>query len=118
MSVKISMVALGCTVAVAGLTVFDGHIARADQTGLASMHDQRREGRKVCMSSHFHSGTGQGRTKKAAKAAAIKAWQEFTAFEYGLDWAYYRRAASRGLRYDRTASGWEAYVEARPCRRR
>lgn len=89
-----------------------------DQTGMADMHDQRREGSKICLSGHFHTGVGKGRTKRAARAAAIKAWQEFTAFEYGLDWAYFRTANSKGIGYERSSDAWEATVEARPCRRR
>lgn len=92
--------------------------AMADQTGMADMHDQRREGGKICLTDHYHQGTGAGRTKRTARAAAITSWQEFTAFEYGLDWAYFRNAKSRGVSYDRTSNGWEAIVEGRPCRRR
>lgn len=92
--------------------------AVADESGLASMHDLRRERGITCMSDHFHSGTGEGSTKKAARAAAIKAWQEFTAFEYGTDWANFRNAASKSIGYSKASSGWSASVEARPCNAR
>ncbi|MEO1280509.1 MAG: hypothetical protein AAFR75_04435 [Pseudomonadota bacterium] len=101
--------------AIAVASTFPAH---ADRTGMADMHDQRREGSKICLSGHFHTGTGKGRSKRAAKADAIKAWQEFTAWEYGLDWAYFIRAKSKSVGYERAAEGWEATVEARPCRRR
>ncbi|KUO67475.1 MAG: hypothetical protein APF80_09475 [Alphaproteobacteria bacterium BRH_c36] len=87
----------------------------ADETGLASMHDWRVEGRKTCMANHFHHGSGTGRSKADARKAAINAWQEFTAFEYGLDWAYFRNSASKSIAYSNTAEGWSANVEARPC---
>ncbi|MEL7047378.1 MAG: hypothetical protein AAFO75_00195 [Pseudomonadota bacterium] len=93
-------------------------LAMADQSGMADMHDQRREGSKICLSDHFHTGTGEGRTKRAARADAIKAWQEFTAWEYGLDWAYFRRAASKSVGVQKASNGWEAVIEGRPCRRR
>ncbi len=91
---------------------------KADETGLAAMHAWRPESGKICMVDHYHSGSGTGPSKAAARKAAITSWQEFTAFEYGLDWAYFSRAASRGIAYSRTSTGWLADVEARPCKRR
>ena len=90
---------------------------QADETGMASMHDWRRERGKICLVGHYHSGAGTGRTKKQARRAAIRSWQEFTAWEYGTSWAYFRRAASRSISVTRSASGWEATVEARACKR-
>lgn len=90
---------------------------QADETGMASMHDWRRERGKICLVGHFHSGHGIGRTKKLARRAAIRSWQEFTAWEYGTTWAYFRRAANRSINVTRSASGWEANVEARACKR-
>lgn len=56
---------------------------------LPQADELRREGRKLCQSSHFHAGTSAGEaSKKSAMAQAIDAWQGFTAFEYGTDWAY------------------------------
>ena len=90
-------------------------IAVADETGLASMHSWRKERGMTCMSDHFHYGNGTGPTKAAAQDAAIRAWQEFTAFEYGLDWAYFRHAGSKAIRHSQEGQGWSASVEARPC---
>jgi hypothetical protein len=90
----------------------------ADDTGLASMHAWQKVGRKTCLLDHYHSGEGEGRNKRAARNAAISDWESFTAFEYGAVWARFRSAASRGVRYEKTAEGWLASVEARPCRRR
>ena len=93
----------------------------AHDTGLATaLHDARRERGKLCLSSHFHDGYSSGqRSKKEAETVAIRAWAEFTAFEYGTDWARWSRAASRGLSCSRDASGgWGCHAQARPCRRR
>jgi len=81
--------------------------AFADQTGIAEMHSLRREGGRTCMSDHFHSGTSSGqRSRAAATAAAIRSWADFTALEYGSDWARYGKAASRSMRCRSSADGW------------
>lgn len=90
--------------------------ALADDTGFASSHTWRKEGGKTCFADHFHSGSGNGATKDAAKSAAIKSWAEFTAFEYGTDWARFGRAASVTVKYTKEAAGWSATIDARPCR--
>jgi hypothetical protein len=92
-------------------------VAEADNTGMASMHDWQKVGRKTCFEEHYHSGSGEGRTKRDARRAAIIDWENFTAFEYGTDWARFRSAASRGIRYDKGPDGWAASVEGRPCKR-
>ncbi len=89
----------------------------ADDTGLASIHDLRRERGRLCQADHWHSGSGSGRTKRAAKRAAIGSWQSFTAMEYGSDWARFRRARSKAIRCSRTGRrSYDCTVEARPCR--
>ena len=51
------------------------------------------------MSDHFHSGSSSGqRTRAAATAEAVRSWADFTALEYGSDWARYGKAASRSMR--------------------
>lgn len=90
----------------------------ADETGMASMHEWVRVGRKVCYKDHTHYGSSSGhRSKRAALRAAIKEWQEFTAFEYGTSWAYFRRANAKRNSCNREASGWYCSVQARPCKR-
>ncbi len=89
--------------------------AAADQTGLAGMHDWTKEKGRTCLKEHTHSGTGEGSTKMAARKAAIQSWQEFTAGEYGSDWGNFRYAASKKIAYTKSAKGWSASVEARPC---
>lgn len=92
--------------------------AAADETGLAGMHAWRVERGKTCLAEHYHTGQGNGPTKKAAQAAAIDDWEGFTAFEYGSAWARFRGASDRGVRYEKTSDGWTANVEGRPCRAR
>jgi len=90
--------------------------AVADDTGLAYSHTLRKEGGRTCMADHFHSGSGEGHTKDAARASAVRSWIEFTNFEYGTVWARFGLAASPSAHYTKEASGWSAVVEARPCK--
>lgn len=90
--------------------------AFADDTGLAYSHDLRKEGGRLCMSDHYHSGSGEGRSKNAARSAAIRSWADFTNFEYGSAWARFSAAASSSTRYTKADPGWSANIEARPCR--
>jgi hypothetical protein len=90
--------------------------SRADDTGFAYSHDLVKDGGRLCMKDHFHSGYGDGATKDAATRAAIKSWAEFTAFEYGTAWARYSLAKSRSTKYTKAEKGWSAAVDARPCR--
>lgn len=101
----------------AAITVAAVAPAIADETGFASMHDQRREGAKTCFTDHFHYGQSYGvASKKSAEVAAIKDWQGFTAFEYGSSWSNFQLAGSRGIKCEQGPSGWGCNVEARPCR--
>lgn len=90
--------------------------ALADDTGFASAHDLRREGGRLCMTSHFHSGSGDGPTKPAAMKAAHQAWYDYTAWEYGSDWARWGKSASKGVNYTKNSAGWSATIESRPCK--
>lgn len=93
--------------------------ARADDTGFAYMHDMRREAGRLCMTDHWHSGNGSGKTKRAARRAAIRSWQDFTNMEYGSDWARFSRARSKGIKCTRTGRrSYDCSVEGRPCRGR
>lgn len=88
----------------------------ADDTGLAYSHTLRKEHGRLCMADHWHSGSGEGRSKAAARKAAIRSWAGFTNFEYGSAWARFSRAASKTTRYTKAENGWSASVDARPCR--
>lgn len=90
--------------------------AAADDTGMASSHTLRKEAGKLCMADHAHTGSGTAATKAAARAAAIRAWADFTNFEYGSDWARFGRAASPVTHYTKEEKGWTATVDARPCK--
>lgn len=92
--------------------------ALADDTGLASIHTLRKEHGRLCMADHFHMGSGEGRTKASARRAAIRSWADFTNLEYGTVWAHFSLARSKSMRYTKTAKGWSADVDARPCRGR
>lgn len=88
-----------------------------EETGLAAIHDQRREGNRICMSSHFHYGSSSGhKTRKEAEAAAVRDWAGFTAWEYGLPWGSYRLAASKSMNCTKSGATWGCQVEARPCK--
>ncbi len=110
-------VVLGLVVAFLAATSVGAPTAFADDTGLASMHAWRREHGRICMSDHWHYGSsGAQRSRRTARRAAIRSWQDFTALEYGSNWARFRRAASRKMGCSRSAAGWNCDVEARPCR--
>ena len=90
--------------------------AMADDTGFATSHTLRKEGGRLCMADHAHTGSGTSATKNAARAAAIRAWADFTNLEYGSDWARFGRAAGAVTRYTKEEKGWTATVDARPCK--
>ena len=91
-------------------------VVTADDSGFAPSHTLRKERGYSCMADHFHTGSGEGKTKAAAQAAAIKSWAEFVVVEYGTDWARYGRAGSTAVHYTKSADGWSASIEARPCK--
>jgi len=91
----------------------------ADDTGFASMHAWTKVGRKTCYADHTHFGSSNGhKTKKKAMAAAIRDWREFTAGEYGTDWATFKIATAKNSSCSQGASGWSCSVDARPCYRK
>lgn len=90
--------------------------AMADVTGLDAMHTQARVGNRMCMTDHWHYGSGSGATKAAAEREAIGSWQSFTDFEYGSDWARFSRAVAKRISCSQSAGGFSCQVEARPCR--
>lgn len=102
--------------AFAGLSWAWSGLAQADETGLAASHTLRKEGGKTCFADHVHSGSGDGATKDAARAAAARAWSDFVDFEYGSNWARFSKAAGVSVRYTKAEKGWTAWIEGRPCR--
>ncbi len=113
---KLKVFALASLV-LATMATFHPSSVYADETSWIGLHEWRVEGRKTCFVGHFHSGTTSGykRSKRLAMKDAIKSWREFTAAEYGTDWASFKYAANKGAKCERNASGWNCYVEARPC---
>ena len=93
-----------------------GGSAWSQETGIAEIHTWVKVGRKTCMVDHFHDGSGNGQTRAQAERAAIRAWVEFTAWEYGNPWGNYANAASKSMNCSRGEGGWSCAVEARPCR--
>lgn len=100
------------------LTILTSKPVHADETGMAqALHDVRREGRRLCLTDHFHVGTSAGQpSKNAGMAAAIDSYQGFTALEYGTDWASFRKAASKTATCTHGSGGWGCEVQARPCK--
>jgi hypothetical protein len=90
--------------------------AQGDETGIASIHQWVKVGRRTCMLDHFHDGAGNGRTRQQAERAAINSWSEFTAFEYGSIWGRYSVAVSKKMDCSQSSGGWNCAVQARPCR--
>lgn len=89
----------------------------SDETGLDIIHAQQREGNKICMTTHFHSGSSSGKkTRKEAEAAAAHDWAGFTAWEYGTTWASHRLAASKSMECSQDGGTWSCYMKARPCK--
>lgn len=91
---------------------------RADDTGLAqSLHDIGRVGNKLCMLTHEHFGSSSGQpNRKAAEAAAWKSWSEFTAWEYGTDWASPRLAAGVRMSCSQSGGSFGCELYARGCK--
>jgi hypothetical protein len=98
-----------------GVLIAATGIARAEETGLASIHTWVKAGRKTCLADHFHNGSGNGATRALAERAAVQSWADFTAWEYGGSWGRYALAASKKMTCSRDEN-WSCDLEARPCR--
>lgn len=85
--------------------------------GLDGLHEQRREGGRVCMIDHTHTGSSSGmRSRKQAEIAAMRDYAGFTAWEYGPRWGSFANAGSKRVACSNDSGGWGCSVEARPCR--
>lgn len=109
--------AIAILVVVAAWVASIGLASAQEEGGLVGLHDLKREGSSVCMVGHWHSGSGEGKTKKLAEQAAIRSWADFTGWEYGNHWSDFRRAANKGRDCQKQVGGWYCMVEARPCKR-
>jgi hypothetical protein len=83
--------------------------------GLAGMHAWLKVGGKTCMADHFHDGQGTGSTKAQAQAAAVRAWADFTAWEYGRRWAKWQLSASKSESCSGSRGNFTCNVSSRPC---
>jgi hypothetical protein len=103
---------------VVALTLGWAGSALAQEDGpMASLHDQRREGGRICMSDHFHNGSsGVQPSRKQAEAAAVHDWAGFTAWEYGAHWGQWSLSGSRSIKCQQSGGGWTCEAEARPCK--
>ena len=107
-----------CTGALAlGLMVALAGEAAAQETGLAGMHSWTRAGGRTCLLDHFHDGSGSGPTRAAAQRAAMQAWSDFTAFEYGPRWGSYGASIRQRMRCTGGPGNYSCDTSSLPCRR-
>jgi hypothetical protein len=100
------------------LTAIPSAIAASQDGALVGLHDLRREGNKLCMSDHSHSGSSAGAATRArAEVEAQRSWSSFTALEYGDHWGSPALASSKAMSCAQGSGGWSCNFEARPCRR-
>ena len=90
---------------------------QAQETGLDSLHAQVRLGGRICMLDHYHNGSSSGQaSRKQAEAVAIRAWAEFTVWEYGAPWGSWRLAETKRVSCGQAGGAWACTLEARPCK--
>lgn len=85
-------------------------------TGIDKIHAQAPVGGKVCMIRHKHGGDGTMPSRRGAEAASIRAWQVFTADEYGTAWGKYALAGSKKMLCAQSGGAWTCQTTAKPCR--
>ena len=102
-------------VAGVGVVLASSGALRAEETGVAGIHEWVRVGRKTCMADHFHSGVGKAATRAAAQRDAIQAWIDFTAWEYGGTWGRYSIAVSKAMSCERGAGEVSCIAEGCGC---
>src|SRR4029077_11125850 len=89
--------------------------AAQDGMGLAGIHDWVKVAGRPCMADHFNEGQATGPTNAQAQAAAIRAWTDFTAWEYGRRWARWQNSVSRSGSCSGTRGNISCNVTSRPC---
>jgi hypothetical protein len=90
-------------------------VAAQHGMGLASIHTWVKVAGKTCMADHFHDGQGSGSTKTQAQAAAVRAWSDFTAWEYGRRWSRWQSSASKSESCSGNSGTISCNVSSRPC---
>jgi hypothetical protein len=91
---------------------------RADETGVAGIHTWVRIGHRICLQDHYHDGSGTGATRSQAQRAAIRAWVDFTAWEYGTTWGSYAMAVRKSMSCSGGPGQVSCSTQAIPCRGR
>ena len=73
---------------------------------------------RVLFGTHNHYGhSGLKATKSAAKAAAIKRWSGFAAWEYGKAWGNFSLAQGKSFSCRKAQrGGWRCRLTAQPCK--
>jgi hypothetical protein len=108
-------IAAACGLALLAICSGDA-LSQGAESGMASIHQWVKVGRMTCLLDHFHDGNGTGANRRQAEQAAIRAWVEFTAWEYGSPWGRYAIAASKKMDCSQGSGSWTCAVQARPCR--
>src|SRR5262245_64054457 len=93
----------------------DAGAAQDEGIGLAGIHAWVRVAGKTCMADHSHDGQGTGPTKAQAQAAAIRAWIDVTAWEYGRRWARWQISVSKSGSCSGPRGNVSCNVSSRPC---
>ena len=108
-------VIVGVGLGMLALSAVAHSVAAQDGMGLAGMHAWMKVAGKTCMADHFHDGQGSGPTKAQAEAAAVRAWTDFTAWEYGRRWARWQSSASKLESCSGSRGNISCKVSSRPC---
>ena len=108
---KTSLVFAGALALLLGMPV-----GNAQAQGMDELHSKVRVGGRLCMADHFHDGSGSGPTRAAAQRAAVAAWVDFTAWEYGGRWGSYGASVSKRMGCSGGPGNYSCTVSSRPCR--
>jgi hypothetical protein len=108
-------VVVGVGLGLLSLSAAPRSVAAQDGMGLASIHALVKVAGKTCMADHFHDGQGTGSSKAQAQSAAVRAWTDFTAWEYGRRWARWQLSASKSESCSGSSGNISCNVSSRPC---
>ena len=108
-------VIVGVGLGMLALSAVAHSVAAQDSMGLAGIHAWVKVAGKTCMADHFHDGEGSGPTKAQAEAVAVRAWTDFTAWEYGRRWARWQLSASKLGSCSGNRGNISCKVSSRPC---
>jgi hypothetical protein len=73
--------------------------------------------KKSCWVDHYHNGAGEGPSKASARRAAIGAWEDFVAFEYGDNWGHFKLSKNKKVSCSGSKGNYDCNVSAIPCHR-